>query len=210
MVLHTKKTLSANVEAISAVYATDKTTEHSLEPKRRKTELRRTARELREAHAGDAPASFLAAMRARPEWAAAHVAMLYLPFGVEPPTADLADDLRARGGTVCVPVWDAAAARYALAELPAGAAVAPGPGGIPEPVGTRRVDPAAVDVFVLPGLLFDRLGTRLGHGRGHLDRLLAARRPGTAILGLAFPWQIADAPIPREAHDVPMDAVLLP
>ena len=114
------------------------------------------------------------------------------------------------GGEVCVPAWDAAAGRYALAALPADAAVAPGFGGIPEPVGTRRVDPATVDLFVLPGLLFDRTGTRLGHGRGHLDRLLAARRPGAAVLGLAFPWQIADAPIPREAHDVPMDAVLIP
>ena len=56
----------------------------SFDPKRLKAELRREARELREAHAGDAPASFLAAMRARPEWAAARVAMLYLPFGVEP------------------------------------------------------------------------------------------------------------------------------
>jgi 5-formyltetrahydrofolate cyclo-ligase len=175
-----------------------------------KRALRREARALREAHAGDPPASFLAALRARPEWAAARVAMLYLPFGVEPPTEDLADDLRARGGAVCVPVWDPAAARYALAALPAGAAVAPGPGGIPEPVGTPRVDPAAVDLFVLPGLLFDRLGTRLGHGRGHLDRLLAARRPGAAVLGLAFPWQLRAAPLPREPHDVPMDAVLLP
>ena len=182
----------------------------SFDPKRLKAELRREARALRAAHAGDAPSSFLAAMRARPEWIAARVAMLYLPFGVEPPTADLADNFRARGGAVCVPVWDAAAGRYALAALPADAAVAPGFGGIPEPVGTRRVDPATVDLFVLPGLLFDRTGTRLGHGRGHLDRLLAARRAGAAVLGLAFPWQIADAPIPREAHDVPMDAVLVP
>ena len=171
---------------------------------------RRRARALREEHAGDEPASFLAAMRARPEWAAARVAMLYVPFGTEPPTADLADDLRARGGTVCVPVWDPAAARYALAELPPDAALAPGPGGIPEPVGTPRVDPASVDLFVVPGLLFDRRGTRLGHGRGHLDRLLAARRPGAAVLGLAFPWQIAAGPLPREPHDVPMDAVLSP
>jgi 5-formyltetrahydrofolate cyclo-ligase len=176
----------------------------------RKASLRREARTRRAAHAGDAPASLLAAMRARPEWAAARVAMLYVPFGAEPPTADLADDLRARGGTVCVPAWDPATARYALAELPPDAALAPGPGGVPEPVGTARVDPAAVDLFVVPGLLFDRLGTRLGHGRGHLDRLLAARRPGAAVLGLAFPWQISENPLPREPHDVPMDAVLLP
>ena len=182
----------------------------SFDPKRRKAELRREARALREAHKGDAPESFLAAMRARPEWTAARVAMLYIPFGVEPQTADLADDFHARGGTVCVPAWDAAAGCYALAELPSGATVAPGFGGIPEPIGTRRVDPAAVDLFVLPGLLFDRHGTRLGHGRGHLDRLLAARRPGAAVLGLAFPWQIAAEPIPREPHGVPMNAVLVP
>jgi len=175
-----------------------------------KRALRRLARELRAAHAADAPVSFLAALRARPEWTAARTAMLYLPFGVEPPTEDLAADFRSRGGAVCVPVWDPATARYALAALPADATIAPGFGGIPEPVGTPRVDPATVDLFVLPGLLFDEAGTRLGHGRGHLDRLLAARRPGAAVLGLAFPWQMASAPLPREPHDVPMDAVLLP
>jgi 5-formyltetrahydrofolate cyclo-ligase len=175
-----------------------------------KRALRREARARRAAHAADPRAGFLSAMRMRPEWRSARTAMLYLPFGVEPPTADLADDFRARGGAVCVPVWDPAAARYALAALPEDAVVAPGFGGVPEPVGTPRVDPAAVDLFVLPGLLFDRFGTRLGHGRGHLDRLLAERRPGAAVLGLAFPWQLRDAPLPREPHDIPMDAVVLP
>ena len=125
--------------------------------------------------------------------------------------AALIADLRARNRAACVPAWREEAGAYGLAAFRDGDAVAPGPGGIPEPVARRWTDPAAVDLFLLPGLLFDEAGTRLGHGRGHLDRLLAARRPGAAAPGLAFPWQLLrGAAIPAEPHDVPMDAVVLP
>ena len=176
-----------------------------------KRALRREARALRALHAGDPATDFLPALRRVPAWGAARLVALYLPFGAEPPTAALIADLRARDHAACVPAWREETGAYGLAAFRDGDAVAPGPGGIPEPVARRWTDPAAVDLFLLPGLLFDEAGTRLGHGRGHLDRLLAARRPGAAVLGLAFPWQLLrGAAIPAEPHDVPMDAVVLP
>jgi len=63
------------------------------------------------------------------------------------------------------------------------------------------------DVVLVPLLGFDATGTRLGYGGGYYDRTLAQlpRRP--RLIGLAFSVQELDA-IPREPHDVPLDAVV--
>jgi 5-formyltetrahydrofolate cyclo-ligase len=63
------------------------------------------------------------------------------------------------------------------------------------------------DVVLVPLLGFDAAGTRLGYGGGYYDRTLAQlpRRP--KLIGLAFSAQELDA-IPREPHDVPLDAVI--
>ena len=66
------------------------------------------------------------------------------------------------------------------------------------------------DLVLLPLAGFDRAGNRLGYGRGHYDRGIAAlRAAGHAprLVGLAFAAQGVDA-IPPEAHDVPLDGVL--
>lgn len=70
--------------------------------------------------------------------------------------------------------------------------------------GAPRVEP---DVILMPLLGFDRHGTRLGYGGGYYDRTLAhlARRP--RLVGFAFARQEIDH-IPRDAHDVPLDAVV--
>jgi 5-formyltetrahydrofolate cyclo-ligase len=63
------------------------------------------------------------------------------------------------------------------------------------------------DIILMPLLGFDKHGTRLGYGGGYYDRTLAhlTRRP--KLLGFAFARQEVDY-IPREAHDVPLDAVV--
>lgn len=71
----------------------------------------------------------------------------------------------------------------------------------------RRVAPAEVDLFIVPGVAFDRHGGRMGYGRGYYDRLLALARPDAAAVGLAFEAQLVER-VPTAAHDVPMDAVI--
>jgi 5-formyltetrahydrofolate cyclo-ligase len=63
------------------------------------------------------------------------------------------------------------------------------------------------DVILMPLLGFDRRGTRLGYGGGYYDRTLAAMTKKARLVGLAFASQEI-AEIPREPHDVPLDAVV--
>ena len=66
---------------------------------------------------------------------------------------------------------------------------------------------AAPDVVLMPLLGFDRMGTRLGYGGGYYDRTLAQLPHRPRLIGLAFAAQELDA-IPRESHDIPLDAVV--
>ncbi len=168
------------------------------------------ARAILAARAADAAAAPDPAplVESDPAWRGARVVALYLPIAGEPATAGLLAACRRAGRAVAVPAWDRAAKAYFWAALAPDEPLAPGPLGIPQPAAPRRVEAAAIDLFVVPGVLFDRAGTRLGHGAGHFDRLLAARRPDAAVLGLAFPWQVVDGPLPRGPFDAPVDRVL--
>lgn len=66
---------------------------------------------------------------------------------------------------------------------------------------------AEPDVILMPLLGFDKHGTRLGYGGGYYDRTLAAISKKPRLIGFAFAVQQFDE-IPREAHDVPLDAVV--
>lgn len=69
------------------------------------------------------------------------------------------------------------------------------------------VDPATVDVVLVPGVAFDRRGGRLGFGGGYYDRFL----PTTPALrvGIAFDQCLAEE-LPCGRHDQRMDWVATP
>jgi 5-formyltetrahydrofolate cyclo-ligase len=69
------------------------------------------------------------------------------------------------------------------------------------------VDPAVLDVVVVPGLAFTADGRRLGQGGGHYDRFLRRLRPGCVTVGAAFAEQLVDD-LPTEPHDVRLDLVV--
>lgn len=62
-------------------------------------------------------------------------------------------------------------------------------------------------VIIVPLLAFDALGTRLGYGKGHYDRTIAAIAGTPRVVGYAYAEQEMDR-LPRAAHDVTMDAIV--
>lgn len=77
--------------------------------------------------------------------------------------------------------------------------------------------PSALAPEIRPGLVlapllaFDLRGARLGYGKGHYDRAIAALRATGRVfyLGLAYAQQQADV-VPAERHDIPLDWVETP
>ena len=69
------------------------------------------------------------------------------------------------------------------------------------------VEDADIDVVLLPGLLFDRRGGRLGRGRGYYDRLLGRVPDSTVRVGVTSDRAVVDA-VPMEAHDERVDWIV--
>src|SRR5690606_34391324 len=90
-------------------------------------------------------------------------------------------------------------------------ALVAGPWGMLQP--SSDAAKLAPDVVLVPLVLGDRHGTRIGHGRGHYDRALARlREDGLSVrtIGIAWEAQISQEPIPADPWDVPLDAIATP
>lgn len=82
-------------------------------------------------------------------------------------------------------------------------------GMLEPPPSAARVAEDEIDLVLVPGLAFDRYGTRLGRGGGFYDAWLARLAPGTPLVGIAHP-RLVVARLPMEAHDVTLTHLLLP
>jgi 5-formyltetrahydrofolate cyclo-ligase len=69
------------------------------------------------------------------------------------------------------------------------------------------VDPATLDVVVVPGLAFTLDGRRLGQGGGHFDRFLPRLRADCLTIGVCFRDQLV-ATLPTADHDVLVERVV--
>jgi len=151
-----------------------------------------------------------------PEFRRAKTVMLYVSFRSEVATDKMirnALNLRKR---VVVPVVDGE--RIEVAEIKnLEKELAKGSFGIGEPKKEfrRRVDQKKIDIVVVPGVVFDKTGGRLGYGRGYYDRFLRSKsiRLKTscshpcALIGLAFDLQITGK-IPLVEEDVRVDKIV--
>jgi 5-formyltetrahydrofolate cyclo-ligase len=66
------------------------------------------------------------------------------------------------------------------------------------------VDPAEIDLALLPGVAFDQRGVRLGHGGGHYDELISRCRPDVELVGVTVERFVFPS-VPRLRHDVAVD-----
>ena len=71
-----------------------------------------------------------------------------------------------------------------------------------------ELDPASLDVVLVPGVAFARDGRRLGRGGGYYDRFLAALPSTVHLVGICDSRQVRDD-LPSEAHDVRVHEVMV-
>jgi len=153
---------------------------------------------------------------ALPEFRRAKTVMFYVSFRSEVETEKMirnALNLRKR---VVVPVVDGE--KIEIAEIKNfEKELSQGSFGIKEPRKEfrKRVDQEEIDLVVVPGVVFDKMGGRLGYGRGYYDRFLETKSiklrmgcsPQCALIGLAFDLQIARK-IPLVKKDVRVDKIV--
>lgn len=76
--------------------------------------------------------------------------------------------------------------------------------GFPQPTADAfELQPRHISLALVPGVAFDWHGTRLGHGVGYFDELLARLPDECPRVGVA-PKELVVDRLPVEPHDVPM------
>ena len=135
----------------------------------------------------------------------------FCPFRKEPDIRPFLQNLLMQGRALYLPRYRRESSAYELVRIRSlENDLTPGYYGIQEPVksliGAQPPFHAPMQqVWLVPGIAFDRSGNRLGRGKGFYDMLLEGA-DGVKI-GVAYDCQIADA-IPSELHDVSMDYVV--
>jgi 5-formyltetrahydrofolate cyclo-ligase len=167
----------------------------------RKEELRRRASLLPKADA----AHLLEQFAQLPQVVTADTVMVFCGVGREPDTSALIRTLLERGQRVALPVC-LPGRKLEARVISDESQLVPGKFGIPEPeYGCPTVSHAEIDAILVPGLMADRDGYRLGFGGGYYDRFLADY---TGFTAMVCPCDRLVDSLPREEFDRPVDLVI--
>lgn len=133
----------------------------------------------------------------------------YWPMGREFDVLPLYDALCAQDVVCALPVIEQGSRVLSFRTWKEGEALEKGAYDIPVPTGGESVKP---DVLLLPLLAFDQRGYRLGQGGGYYDATLAHLRSmkEAVAIGVGYAEQACLFPLPAEAHDQKLDAVITP
>jgi 5-formyltetrahydrofolate cyclo-ligase len=155
-------------------------------------------------------AAITARLRSLTEYRRARTVLATVSFGTEWNTRAFAEGALADGKILVLPRVvrePRSLTLHAVADL--GADLVPGVWNIeePDPARCRQVAVSEIDFALVPALSCDEQGVRLGYGAGYFDRLLAGAGTRTFRV-VALPEALVREAVPREAHDVSMDALL--
>jgi 5-formyltetrahydrofolate cyclo-ligase len=143
-----------------------------------------------------------------PAFSAARTLLLYASMRGELPTLALLARLLAAGRRVALPIAHEEDKSISLSYLSSPHDLAPGLFDVPEPKEEKReaCSPSKIDAALIPALAYDLHGHRLGMGLGYYDRFLP--QLACPLIGLCYDAQLSSSPLPREAHDRPVDYVV--
>jgi 5-formyltetrahydrofolate cyclo-ligase len=141
-----------------------------------------------------------------PLLAGARVVALYAALGTEVDAGATYRRLQGRGVRCLFPRSVAGERRLVFCACEPWELVRGPLGAAEPPAAARAVDLGDVDAFLIPGVGFSLDGLRLGRGGGYYDVTLKKALRAVRV-GVGFDMQVLPT-LPREPHDVPLDAVV--
>ena len=143
-------------------------------------------------------------------WQNSTVVMLYLSFQNEVVTDMIYERGWQENKIMLIPICSAQNGIMTMSKLTSFEQLVPNRYGIrelPEPL-QQIVPPETIDLCLIPGIVFDNYGNRLGFGAGYYDRYLAKISPQVPRIALAHSCQIYDGILPTDEYDLPMHYML--
>ena len=138
----------------------------------------------------------------------ASLVLAYITYRNEMDTTALIERAWKDGKRVAVPVCDRG--KLVFYEIDTLEGMRMGSRGVQEPDPARCVEVSPEDfadsLCLVPGLVFDAEGYRIGYGAGYYDNFLADY-PGLKV-GLVRAMRISSNPLPHDDHDVAMDVLV--
>lgn len=134
--------------------------------------------------------------------------LFYVSFNNEVNTHTMIQESFDKGKKIIIPKIDIKKKALILSRLINWDDLCPGSYSILEPKDTcvTKVPFSSIDLCIIPGIVFDCEGNRIGYGGGYYDRLLQSKCTAHRI-GLAFELQIVKS-IPAEPHDKKVEGII--
>jgi 5-formyltetrahydrofolate cyclo-ligase len=141
------------------------------------------------------------------EYRQASCIALYSPAHNEINTADILATAFSAGKRVLYPT--VCGQEMVFREVKSLESLTQGSFGILEPCSVG-LDHAVVeaDLIVVPGVVFDQRGHRIGYGKGFYDLFLGKMDRKIHLVGLCHDFQLIDGHIPAEEHDIRMEIIV--
>ena len=142
------------------------------------------------------------------EFKNASTILFYISYGNEVFTHEMVKECISNKRKITVPVTDVENKTLILSKLKNWEDLTLGAYDILEPKEDKieEVSIYDIDLIIVPGIGYDELGCRMGHGVGYYDDLLK-NATNSHHFGLAFESQIVEN-IPIEPHDIPVHKII--
>ncbi|MCQ9206928.1 MAG: 5-formyltetrahydrofolate cyclo-ligase [Omnitrophica bacterium] len=143
-----------------------------------------------------------------PEFKNAKIVMLYVSMSGEVDTGDMIDEALRAGKRVALPRCRSQETIVPKEISDRKNDLEKSIYGIYEPKKHKKdIKPETIDLFVVPGVAFDKENRRLGRGKGYYDKFLGKLPPGKLTIGLAFDLQMTEN-LPCDSHDIPVSKII--
>lgn len=143
------------------------------------------------------------------EFQKAQTIMFYVSFKSEVDTNQMIQETLNLGKKVVVPVVNKKFKLQAAILTNFKKDLVPGAFGLlePKPEKRRLISPGKINLVIVPGVVFDKCGNRIGFGKGYYDRFLKKMKKQAKLIGLAFEFQVKTK-IPCRPYDVKLDKIV--